>query len=226
MILIFLIISINGHIPVKLIPLTMRRHYLDKCLSKMAFQGKVMDIGGKKDNKRGAFRPPLDKVEEWHYCNIDSDTFPDFECSAESIPVENESYNQVVSCEVLEHLENPIQVLKEACRILKPKGDLILTMPFLVPIHADPFDFQRWTDFKLKSELEDLEFINIDIQPMGGIFAVMYDNLYMFNNQNTVGQKIARKFLKILSPLILCLDAKVRYKNKITTGWCVVAKKK
>jgi len=109
--------------------ITFRRHYLDKFLSGTRFYGRVLDIGGKKENKRGQFRPPLDKVENWEYLNIDETTNPDYFCSAESIPVKDETFDMVLMTEVLEHLEHPELVLAEAHRVLKKKGVLVATMP-------------------------------------------------------------------------------------------------
>jgi len=45
--------------------------------------------------------------------NIDKSINPDYLCSADDIPVEDESFDIVLLAEVLEHIENPIEVLKE-----------------------------------------------------------------------------------------------------------------
>jgi SAM-dependent methyltransferase len=47
----------------------------------------------------------------------------------ESIPLDNNFVDMVIMSAVLEHLDNPLIILKEAFRILKPKGFLILTTP-------------------------------------------------------------------------------------------------
>jgi len=79
---------------------TFRRHYLDIMLSQFLFYGKVLDIGGKKINKRGFFRP-LENIESWEYVNIDKTTNPDYLCSVDSICVENNSFDNIVLTEVL-----------------------------------------------------------------------------------------------------------------------------
>ena len=128
--------------------ITFRRYYLDKVLSDIKFYGKVLDVGGKKENKRGTFRPPLDKIESWEYLNIDESTNPDYLCSADNIPVDDNTFDIVMLAEVIEHLENPIAVLNECYRVLKKDGKIVVTIPFLNALHADPYDFQRWTDVK------------------------------------------------------------------------------
>jgi 2-polyprenyl-3-methyl-5-hydroxy-6-metoxy-1,4-benzoquinol methylase len=45
------------------------------------------------------------------------------------IPVPDNSFNIVVSTEVIEHLENPRAIFREFYRLLRPKGVLIVTTP-------------------------------------------------------------------------------------------------
>lgn len=47
----------------------------------------------------------------------------------EKIPLGDNLIDRIIMSAVLEHLNNPIQILKEAFRILKPAGFLILTTP-------------------------------------------------------------------------------------------------
>jgi len=47
----------------------------------------------------------------------------------EDLPFEGEGFDIVISLANLEHLNNPTQVLKEAQRVLKPGGTLLLTAP-------------------------------------------------------------------------------------------------
>ncbi|MBV6623526.1 MAG: methyltransferase domain-containing protein [Rivularia sp. (in: Bacteria)] len=59
------------------------------------------------------------KLESNHF-NIEEDIFP----------YDNEQFDVVLFCEIIEHLlMDPIRVLKEIKRILKPNGVLILTTP-------------------------------------------------------------------------------------------------
>ncbi|CAN2048456.1 hypothetical protein GMMP1_580026 [Candidatus Magnetomoraceae bacterium gMMP-1] len=120
----------------------------------------MLDVGGKKENKRGQFRPPLHTVEKWEYLNIDKATTPDYLCSADRIPVQNETFDFVLMTEVIEHLEKPADILSEINRVLKKSGAVIMTMPFLFPIHSDPSDYQRWTPEKIKLECEKANFTN------------------------------------------------------------------
>lgn len=206
---------------------SIRRYYLDSSLSDVDFSGKVLDVGGKKQNVRGTFRPDLRTVESWEYVNIDPAVSPDYCCSAENIPVVNSTYDNVLLCEVLEHLEKPENVLKECCRVLKPGGKLIISVPFLFPVHADPHDYQRWTAQKLDMELTTAGFAQIAITPMGGAYGVLFDILWIrFGSLSSskFWAKCRRKALRLLKPLFLFLDKQFPAQNDtITSGYFVMA---
>jgi SAM-dependent methyltransferase len=203
------------------------RYYLDRFLSEVPFSGRVLDMGGKKEKRRGSFCPPLDKVASWEYVNTDPATSPDHLCSAESVPVRDASYDWVVMTEVLEHVAEPAAVLKECFRLLKPSGTLVASMPFLYPVHADPHDFQRWTPVKIRREFEKAGFQVQEISPRGGIVAVMLDLVNVYNDapELTWGMKIFRPIFVIIAPAILFFDRWTRYKNELTTGYLIRAVK-
>ena len=69
----------------------------------------------------------------------------DIVCNIDNLPFKNESIKSVINLGVLEHVENPKEVLDEIYRILAPGGYLMSTIPFLQPFHASPHDYQRYT---------------------------------------------------------------------------------
>lgn len=78
---------------------------------------------------------------------------PDLFADATMLPFKEDSVDCVVLLEVLEHLEHPRRALHEIVRVLRPGGRLLLSMPFLYPIHDAPHDFQRYTRHGLEREL-------------------------------------------------------------------------
>jgi SAM-dependent methyltransferase len=210
---------------------TFRRKLLDESLGLHAhlMRGDVIDVGGKKEKKAGSFRPPVKNISSWRYVNIDETTLPDYLCSAENIPVEDASFDVAIICEVQEHLENPSAVLKEIFRILKDRGMLFYSAPFLYPFHGDPYDFQRWTEIKTINELEYLGYKNIIITPMGGIGAVIHDLI------RVAISKISNRYIYLMSFALLFLTKPVfqlidwatpGLKKWITSGYFVTAQKK
>ena len=94
-----------------------RRYYVDRffiqkigIFSENSF---ILDMGGKKINKRGCF-DISDYDLNVKYANLNKSTEPDFYCDIISIPVNGNSFDGVILSEVIEHLPDPIPVLKEA----------------------------------------------------------------------------------------------------------------
>lgn len=75
------------------------------------------------------------QIENWEYPHIDivSDI-----CD---IPVEENHFDVVLCSEVLEHIPNPNDALKELVRVTKNGGVLILTAPFCSLTHMAPYHF-------------------------------------------------------------------------------------
>jgi len=70
------------------------------------------------------------------------------------LPLEAESFNHVTMLAVLEHLPQPEPILREAYRILKPSGTLILTWPAAM---VDPILNLMHTARLISSEMESQE---------------------------------------------------------------------
>lgn len=210
-----------------------RRHYLDEALARTEFSGHVLDVGGKKEGKKGRFRPPLEKCESWRYVNIDAATKPDFQASADALPLRDAEVDLVLLAETLEHLEFPEKALAEAWRVLKPGGRLVLTVPFLFPVHADPHDFQRWTPEKFRRVLASLGGQEIKVEPMGGLFAVCLDIFegfcqghYSSGRPLPLVYRIFRFMIReFFWPTVLSWDEHAPFQESITGGYCVKARK-
>ena len=60
----------------------------------------------------------------------------------------------MLSTQTLEHVPNPERIVAEWARVLRPGGNLLLTLPFMWPEHEMPYDFQRYTTNGLRAILE------------------------------------------------------------------------
>lgn len=74
------------------------------------------------------------------------------------LPFSSESFDNVVILDVLEHLPEPARAILEANRVLRAGGRLIVQVPFLYPLHDEPFDFTRWTSHGLLRLLKEQGF--------------------------------------------------------------------
>ena len=95
----------------------------------------------------------------------------DYVCDATDIPVPNANFDVILCTEVLEHVPEPIRVVKEIARILKPGGRLILTAPLGAGIHQEPYHFYGgYTPFWYRKFLGEAGFENITVEPNAGFF--------------------------------------------------------
>lgn len=60
-----------------------------------------------------------------------------------ALPFRSSSADAIICLEVLEHVYNPQMAINQLYRVLKPKGQLLLTTPFLLPFHGKGQDFNN-----------------------------------------------------------------------------------
>ena len=176
-----------------------RRKSLDKLLeqNKHYYKGIVLDIGGR---DRGKFQKPKNKVEKWIFADVEKKYHPDIILDVTNmIKIENGSINVINATELFEHVLNPEKGLKECYRVLKKNGVIILSMPFLYPIHNDVYDFQRWTEEKWKRELGKTGFKIEKFEIMGRYFVFLCDMKKDFINSLPT---LLRRFCCLLYPLM------------------------
>jgi len=95
----------------------------------------------------------------------------DYVSDAASIPVEPGSFDAVICTEVLEHVPEPIRVVKEIARVLRPGGTLILTAPLGSGIHQEPFHFYGgFTPYWYERFLAQAGFEDIHVESNAGSF--------------------------------------------------------
>lgn len=116
--------------------------------------GRVLDVGcGYKPYRR------LFATAEYVGLDIDSPESrarnqADFLYDGDTFPFSDSSFDGVVCNQVLEHIFEPDRFLGEIARVLKPGGQLLLTVPFVWDEHEQPRDYARYSSFGLKHLLQ------------------------------------------------------------------------
>ncbi|HSA06126.1 MAG TPA: class I SAM-dependent methyltransferase [Candidatus Gastranaerophilales bacterium] len=93
--------------------------------------------------------------------------------SIECLPFSDNSADIILCAAVLEHVEDPFKAFKEIYRVLKPGGFFIGSIPFLYPIHMEPYDYWRFTDFGIKKILLKENFELLEFDRNFGVFSAI-----------------------------------------------------
>lgn len=115
-------------------------------------RGRVLDVGCADGWARGTLSGDCEYIGLDYPVTAQGKygTRPDVFADGARLPFGDESFDTILLLEVLEHVAEPERVLSEIQRVLKAGGVLLLSMPFLYPLHDAPHDYQRYTSPGLK----------------------------------------------------------------------------
>ena len=91
--------------------------------------------------------------------------------------------------------------------MLSKKGVLILSVPFVWPVHEEPYDFYRFTEYGLRSNLDKAGFKSAKIIQAGGLWislGLMFLSFGCKNIQNP--NKLFSIFLKVYNKLFVFIS--------------------
>src|SRR5690606_24697004 len=137
----------------------------------------------------------------------------------------SEKFDVIAICEVLEHVHSPHLAINQLFNVLNPGGKLILTTPFMLPIHEAPIDYYRYTKYGLAFLLRDFD--QVTIEERNSYFEAI-DVLWMrvYNIEHKYSKRLARIVIPTVyylkRPFTKLLDFFVK-NNGMTTGYTVTA---
>ncbi len=94
-----------------------------------------------------------------------------------ALPLADRSADTVLCNQVLEHVPEPLQVLRETHRVLRPGGYLLLTTPQTWGLHLVPHDYFRYTQFGLRHLAAQAGFEILRVDPTSGFWATATQRL-------------------------------------------------
>lgn len=131
----------------------------------------LLDAGAGECAYKGLFRHCDYKAADmaigdstWNYDHLD------YKAPLDNLPIPDASFDAVLCTQVLEHLQKPLECVKEMHRVLKPGGRLFLTVPMAQDEHQTPHDYFRYTSYGLKYLCTAAGFSEVSVVPMGGMF--------------------------------------------------------
>jgi SAM-dependent methyltransferase len=125
------------------------------------------------------------------------------------LPVADQSYDTVLSTQVLEHVQDPRNYLSECLRVLKPGGRLLLSTHGVFPYHPDPADLWRWTCEGLRREVESAGF---EIEHFEGVIGMAATGLQLL--QDAISYRMPERWI---SWLALLVQPVVRFLDRFET---------
>ena len=128
----------------------------------------------------------------------------DFISDILNIPVDDESFDVILCTEVIEHVPNPIEALKEMSRILKPGGKLLITAPMQSGLHQEPYHFYGgYTKYWYEKFLRENNFDSIQIEPNGSLYTTYFSLgltvLKSFLEAVVFDKSLSKKLIGIIS---------------------------
>ena len=168
---------------------------INEC-TKIKVNGLSLEFGAI-DRKNKTFSNFIRGQSKFEYSNIKPNKKLNIFYSdlTKKLKIKSNKYNNILLFNVLEHLPEYRIALSQINRILKKKGKIIGSTPFIYQIHGAPKDYFRFTKEFFEFELKKQKFNNIKIQYLGnGPFTACYSLIYPYI-----------RFLPIFSHLVLLI---------------------
>ncbi|KAI9132385.1 class I SAM-dependent methyltransferase [Acaryochloris sp. CCMEE 5410] len=144
----------------------------EKIARSLPYEGIVVDLGcGGSPYKQHI----LDSAEQyigvdWENSQHDQSNVDIFANLCERLPFSSDYADTVTSFQVLEHLPEPDFFISECFRILKNRGSIFITVPFMWHIHEEPHDYFRYTKYGLEYLFRKNGFVDIEIRENMGFW--------------------------------------------------------
>jgi ubiquinone/menaquinone biosynthesis C-methylase UbiE len=137
--------------------------------------------------------------------------------TAYEIPAPDASFDSVLCTAVLEHLEEPLDALKESFRILKSGGYALYTVPLFWHLHEEPRDFYRYTRYGLEHLFHKAGFVVVETIPLSG-FWITFGSEWNYYLQSVL-KHFSKPFIAVNNILFPFLDGVDRKLHRSSTRW-------
>ena len=133
------------------------------------------------------------------YVTVDWDRSPhpgaaraDVLASLDRLPFEDDEFDAALCTQVLPNVPEPVAMLRELGRVLKPGAGLWLTSSFVWQVHEEPHDYYRFTPYGLRHVCERAGFVDVAVRPLGGYFTTVAQLLRNCRALTVQGRKASR----------------------------------
>lgn len=199
--------------------------------------GRLVDIGCGTKPYKTLFAPHItsyfgidfENTSDLHY---GSSTQADLYVDCTDTKLEAETFDTLLSTQVIEHIYDTHAFIVECNRLLKKGGTAIFTIPFVWENHAEPFDYYRFTKYSIDKLFKQHGFEIIEIKPLGGAYATLIQTKIITiycRPSNSFLYKIFRRIrnalvVPVMNIMALHLD-RLFWSDKICLNYIVIARK-
>ena len=190
---------------------------------KKYYKGKTLDLGAGTAKYRNIIKP---NVTEYITCDMFPGENVDIVENVLDLSFDDSSFDTVISTQVMEHVSRPWVMMQEVARILRKDGHCIITAPFLVPYHADPYDYYRYTTEGMKALADSvgLEVVEVGSYGRSGIVFSEFLHFTLFNPYKKLN-KTRSKLFGLIQKFLFKIDKIFSEKSPIYANVFLVAKK-
>ncbi len=153
-------------------------------------------------------------------------TFQDFHLNLNHpFPIKSETFNTIILTDVMEHIANPLILWNELARILRPGGRIIIGVPFFHIIHEEPYDYFRYTEYRLRLFCSENKLKILELYSYGGSLEIIFDIIAKHISKFKIISKI--HFI-LASVIINSFIGKKIFRltaSKYPLGYCMVVEK-
>jgi SAM-dependent methyltransferase len=121
----------------------------------------------------------------------------DIVCDLNALPFKPNSVDGFVSRSVLEHVPDPVRIVRQFHRCTKVGGVGLHLIPFLFPFHASPGDFQRYTHKGLEMLFREWEIVE-QTNATGPITLGLLSAIELLSIMLSLGQAQVKAFIYLL----------------------------
>lgn len=195
-------------------------------LSTVTLHGSVLDLGG---SKKSGYQELVKGDPVFTVVNISEEYGYDLKFNIEErFPLEDNSYDNVLSMNLIEHIFDTHNIFAESARVLKSGGLFVSAVPYMHHIHGSPDDFVRYTDSAYRKFASKYGFEVVVIKPLGyGFFSLFFQTLTVYKTLPFAPLFNAVKYICIcIDKLLLHISYYRKLATSIPLGYFWIMKKR
>lgn len=169
---------------------------------------RILDVGcGVKP-----YYPFFASAREYVGLDVQENPHADISGPIEAIPAEDDAFDIVLCTQVLEHVDDPAQAVRELRRVTAPGGRVLASTHGVMLYHPNPQDLWRWTHTGLEKLFRDAGFDEVTVTPGAGsaeALAFLTGHYVHLLAKRAGLARLARPVISVLNAAAAALDRRV-----------------